>query len=94
MNRDAVVTTPAPLLYTLAAAGQALGISEGSVRKEIEAGHLRAVVLRGRRKVHRDDLEAFAEGLRREQNDFTQYQQYLPYQTQNGSATRASRRSR
>lgn len=93
MSRDASVTPP-PVLYSLAAAGQALAISEESVRREVRAGHLRAVLLLGRLKVHRDDLEAYAQRLREEQNDFTQYAAYAPYQHQNGSVARVGKRSR
>lgn len=60
-----------PLLYSLMAAGQVLSLSEQSVRRLIQARELRAVTVRGRLRIHRDDLEAYAQSLRDQQVDYT-----------------------
>lgn len=81
---SATHTETTPLLYSLSAAGQVLDLSETTVRVLIRERQLRAVQVRGRLKVHRADLEAYAESLRDTQNDFTQ----------NGSVPRREERSR
>lgn len=57
------------LLYTAEEAGQVLGASRATIYRMIREGDLRAVISHGRRRIHRLDLEAYAQELRQMQSD-------------------------
>jgi excisionase family DNA binding protein len=54
-----------PELMTLTQAGRLLGVSAKTVGRRIAEGALPAVVDHGRRKVRREDLDAYLRALRR-----------------------------
>lgn len=58
-----------PILIETRTAAEALSLSQRAVSRLIANGSLPSVKVGGARRVHRADLVAFAEGLRRKDND-------------------------
>ncbi len=60
---------PVAIAYTYAEAGAVLSVSERTIRRLVEEGRLRAITVAGERsrRIHRSDLEAYAESLRHPQ---------------------------
>lgn len=53
------------VLLTYDEAGRLLGVSESTVRRLVKAERLRAVAVGRARRIHRGDVDSFAETLRR-----------------------------
>lgn len=53
-----------PTLLTFAEAGDRLRLSERTVRRLVDAGRLPAVEVASKRRIHAEDLAAFADALR------------------------------
>ena len=61
---DLTDTGPMTLAYTFSEAGALLGVSERTVRRLVAAGELRSISVASSPRIHREDLEHYAQALR------------------------------
>ena len=65
---DLADTAPVVIAYTFAEAGTLLGVSERTVRRLVAAGELRSISVASAPRIHREDLEYYAQRLRSEKD--------------------------